>query len=642
MVQTLEASPYSTPLAQRTRLVLVAEPLDGDDRAEDLVLDHLVVLVQAGDDGRGVQVAALPHPVAARDQLGMGGPALDEALDPRQLVRVVQRAEVRVGHVQAAGGRVAGLLAERRGQVRGDAGAGQHAGRRGAVLPGVEVAGAGDPLGRGLHVGVVEDHDRGLAAKLEVHALEVVGGGARDLHAGPDRAGDRDHAGGLMRDQLAAGVAVAADHVEHARRQELGGDLGQQQGGRRGGVRRLEHHGVARGDRRRELPDRHHHRVVPGRHLGADADRLAPDHRGVVLHVLARAAALEHPGGAGEEPDLVHRGRDLLGPGQRDRLAGVAGLGLDELVGPLLDRVGEPEQGQAALGRGGVPPALERVGRGLHGGVHVLAAGYRRVRVNLAGTRIDHIAGAPIAGVGELAVDEVLQRAVCHLEPSIRRHVFACGMYGSPRSQGRASQRRTISTSESVAIFIYTDEISWPIGRHDAAWDTVSGGGGDRMAHSPRTLLAQGPSGLVPDDIAKQIIEQLQEDGRRSYAAIGKAVGLSEAAVRQRVQRLQDSGVMQIVAVTDPLTLGFRRQAMVAIKTDGDLEKVADELAEMDEVDYVVITAGSFDLLAEVVCEDDDHLLEILSRVRAVPCVTSTETFVYLKLRKQTYSWGTR
>ena len=162
------------------------------------------------------------------------------------------------------------------------------------------------------------------------------------------------------------------------------------------------------------------------------------------------------------------------------------------------------------------------------------------------------------------------------------------------------------------------------------------------MAHSPRTLLTQGPSGLVPDDISKQIIEQLQEDGRRSYAAIGKAIGLSEAAVRQRVQRLQDSGVMQIVAVTDPLTLGFHRQAMVAIKTDGDLEKVADQLAEMDEIDYVVISAGSFDVLAEVVCEDDDHLLEILSRVRAVPSVTSTETFVYLKLRKQTYSWGTR
>ena len=139
------------------------------------------------------------------------------------------------------------------------------------------------------------------------------------------------------------------------------------------------------------------------------------------------------------------------------------------------------------------------------------------------------------------------------------------------------------------------------------------------MVRSQRTLPSQNPGGVIPDDVSKQIIEQLQQDGRRSYAAIGKAVGLSEAAVRQRVQRLQDGGVMQIVAVTDPLTLGFRRQAMIAIKTDGDLEKVAGQLADMEEINYVVITAGSFDVLAEVVCEDDDHLLEILGRLRAVP-----------------------
>jgi Lrp/AsnC family transcriptional regulator, regulator for asnA, asnC and gidA len=178
------------------------------------------------------------------------------------------------------------------------------------------------------------------------------------------------------------------------------------------------------------------------------------------------------------------------------------------------------------------------------------------------------------------------------------------------------------------------------------------------MAHTPGTAavpaLATAATGrrgrssrpaasrVVLDDVSKLIIEQLQQDGRRSYAAIGKAVGLSEAAVRQRVQRLIDGGVMQIVAVTDPMTLGFRRQTMIGIKCEGDLERVADHLAHMDEIDYVVITSGSFDILVEVVCEDDDHLLEILSRVRGVPSVTSTETFVYLKLRKQTYSWGTR
>nr|WP_245966460.1 Lrp/AsnC family transcriptional regulator [Sphaerisporangium album] len=144
------------------------------------------------------------------------------------------------------------------------------------------------------------------------------------------------------------------------------------------------------------------------------------------------------------------------------------------------------------------------------------------------------------------------------------------------------------------------------------------------------------------DDISKRIIEELQEDGRKPYAAIGKAVGLSEAAVRQRVQRLLDAGVMQIVAVTDPLTLGFPRQALIGIKCEGDLETVADNLSSIDEIDYVVLTAGSLDIMVEVVCEGDSHLLEILGKIRAIPTVRATETFVYLKLRKQTYSWGTR
>jgi Lrp/AsnC family transcriptional regulator for asnA, asnC and gidA len=146
----------------------------------------------------------------------------------------------------------------------------------------------------------------------------------------------------------------------------------------------------------------------------------------------------------------------------------------------------------------------------------------------------------------------------------------------------------------------------------------------------------------VLDDINKRIIEQLQRDGRMSYAALAKIVGLSEAAVRQRVQRLTESGVMQVVAVTDPLQLGFARQAMVGIRTRGDTRKVADALAAFDEVDYVVVTAGSLDVLVEVVCEDDDRLLDTVSRIRDVEGVESTETFVYLGLRKQTYAWGTR
>ncbi len=145
------------------------------------------------------------------------------------------------------------------------------------------------------------------------------------------------------------------------------------------------------------------------------------------------------------------------------------------------------------------------------------------------------------------------------------------------------------------------------------------------------------------DDVSKSIVEQLQTDGRRSYAEIGKAVGLSEAAVRQRVQKLTDAGVMQVVAVTDPMQLGFYRQAMIGIRVVGDTTHVAEELSSMRAVDYVVLTAGSFDILAEVVCEDDDDLIDLLnSRIRAIEGVQSTETFVYLRLQKQFYNWGTR
>ncbi|MFI1995694.1 Lrp/AsnC family transcriptional regulator [Actinoplanes sp. NPDC020271] len=145
------------------------------------------------------------------------------------------------------------------------------------------------------------------------------------------------------------------------------------------------------------------------------------------------------------------------------------------------------------------------------------------------------------------------------------------------------------------------------------------------------------------DEINKQIIDHLQRDGRMSYATLAKTIGLSEAAVRQRVQRLLDNGLMQIVAVTDPLTLGFARQAMVGLRVNGDLREIADKLASIPEVDYVVICAGRYDLLVELVCTDDAHLLDLLNeKVRTIEGVAAVDTFMYLKLAKQTYAWGTR
>ena len=168
---------------------------------------------------------------------------------------------------------------------------------------------------------------------------------------------------------------------------------------------------------------------------------------------------------------------------------------------------------------------------------------------------------------------------------------------------------------------------------------TVAVGAGPRR--NGRSSRAAAAPAL--DDIDKAIIRALQVDGRMSYAKLGPEVGLSQAAVRQRVQRLTDSGVMQVVAVTDPLSVGFTVQAMIGVRAEGDLRALGASLGAIAEIDYVVIASGSYDLLLEVVCEDNDHLLERVNDViRATPGVRSAEVFTYLDLVKQTYTWGTR
>ena len=142
------------------------------------------------------------------------------------------------------------------------------------------------------------------------------------------------------------------------------------------------------------------------------------------------------------------------------------------------------------------------------------------------------------------------------------------------------------------------------------------------------------------DPIDRAIIEQLQVDGRTPYTRLGAAVGLSEAAVRQRVQRLIDHGIMQVVAVTNPLSSGKRRMAMIGVRPTGPSDQVATTLREMADIDYLVVTAGSYDLMCEVVIQDDRELLELTNRIRRVDGVVSTETFIYLDLVKQTFTWG--
>lgn len=164
----------------------------------------------------------------------------------------------------------------------------------------------------------------------------------------------------------------------------------------------------------------------------------------------------------------------------------------------------------------------------------------------------------------------------------------------------------------------------------------------DTGSATPEPRAREHAHGGCLDDRSKAIIEQLQQDGRRSFSAIGRAIGLSEAAVRQRISRLVEDGTIAIVAVTNPMQVGFPRQAMVHVRTGPDLEAVAEALAEIPEVDYCVVTSGRWDVIVEVVCEDDAHLLEVITRIRTTEGVLETETLNYLSLKKQEYDWGTR
>jgi len=151
-------------------------------------------------------------------------------------------------------------------------------------------------------------------------------------------------------------------------------------------------------------------------------------------------------------------------------------------------------------------------------------------------------------------------------------------------------------------------------------------------------------AGADVSEFDKRIIEHLQQDGRRPFTQIAAELGVSEAAVRARTNRLIERGILQIVGVTDPLKLGFQQQAMIGVRCQADrLLEVASEVAEFPEVSYLVVTAGAYDLLIEVVCEDNEALLRFLTeRLRRVEGVRETETFVYLRMVKQVYAWGTR
>ena len=164
------------------------------------------------------------------------------------------------------------------------------------------------------------------------------------------------------------------------------------------------------------------------------------------------------------------------------------------------------------------------------------------------------------------------------------------------------------------------------------------------MVQQERGRANNAAAGAEVSALDKRIIEHLQQDGRRPFTRIASDLGVSEAAVRARTNRLIERGILQVVGVTDPLKLGFHQQAMIGVRCQADrLLEVAEAVAAFPEVSYLVVTAGSYDILAEVVCEDNDALLRFLTeQLRRVEGVRETETFVYLRMIKQVYAWGTR
>ncbi len=158
-----------------------------------------------------------------------------------------------------------------------------------------------------------------------------------------------------------------------------------------------------------------------------------------------------------------------------------------------------------------------------------------------------------------------------------------------------------------------------------------------------RNAQRTGPVGRARlDAVDRAIVEALQRNGRESFRHIASEVGVSEATIRARYARLVDESIVQVTGVTNPLGLGFDAMAIVGVRTAGAPDEVADELAGWEEASYVVVTAGRFDLLVELVCGDRRHLLDTANRIRAIEGVLSTESFVYLELRKQLYDWGTQ
>ena len=359
-------------------LLLGVELGDRDHRAEHLATDDFVVLAGAGEHGRLDEEARTVGGLAAGDHLdvrhGLG--AFEEAQHAVAVGSGDQRAELDAILVLGAQLERADGLAELGDELLVHAFLCIDAAGGSAVLPGVVEAEGTDAFHGGVDVGVVEDQHRGLAAQFHVGAFHGFGGAGDDVDAGGDGAGQRDHAHLGMGDQRLADARAAAEHqVDHPGGEDRRDQLGQFQRGQRGLLGGLEHHAVAGGQGRGQLPGGHHQRVVPGRDGGDHADRVAADHRGVPRQVLAGGRARHAAHRAGEEAEHVGDRRQLVAQGGSVGLAAVLRFQAGQGFGMGVDGVGHLQQQRRALARGGLRPVGEGgIGR-LHGSIDLGRAG---------------------------------------------------------------------------------------------------------------------------------------------------------------------------------------------------------------------------------------------------------------------------
>ncbi|MPL93022.1 hypothetical protein SDC9_39146 [bioreactor metagenome] len=376
------------------RLFRLVEAGDRDDGAKDLAPDDLVRLQGAGDDGRLVEEALALGDLAAGRNLDvvLFAGAGDEGGDPVALARRNQRPHL----VQAVV-----LVAEADGRDRGgevrheflvDARLRIDPAGGGAVLPGVVIAEGAQARDGRLDIGIVEQDHRRLAAQFQMRALDRAGRGLEHLAPGRDVAGERNHRHLRVVDERRThGLATAKDDVDDPLGQHLGEDPRHRQRGQRRLFRGLEDHGVTRTDRRGDLPRHHHQRIVPGRDRGDDADRVAPDHRGVARQVLARDRPVHGAHGAREEAEAVDDRRQLVAERHVPGLAAVERLEPGERRRLGLDLLGDLQQIARAGGRRGARPGGEGLRRGPDRRLDLRERGLGKGDNHLAGAGVEDL-----------------------------------------------------------------------------------------------------------------------------------------------------------------------------------------------------------------------------------------------------------